>query len=206
MRLRAQHLKLYPAARIAAAVMLMLALLGGVAPLGGLSSSHLCTMSCCAGLPPHEAGSCMHGACHVNFTLRTLPPPAHEELCGGHNAHTVRRGVNRAAPTLIKLGYSLPAQPAEQLSAPAQVPPPAHVQAASVAAIIFTKPCLPDCGAGTFSSQGQSRPRDSAALSYAGRARPPTGLRPSRATYSLLNTLDALCRRSRPRGPPLSHA
>src|SRR5690242_12680598 len=45
-------------ARIIIATALTLTLLSSIIQPGLASSHHLCTMACCLGKPPHEAGSC----------------------------------------------------------------------------------------------------------------------------------------------------
>lgn len=82
----------------------------------------------------------------------------------------------------------------------AQDAPP---QTDSITTGVFTTPCAPDCGAGAGGFANQNRPRDAGAGTYADRPRPPSVLRPSQSFAHPTQTHAALCRRSRPRGPPL---
>src|SRR5690349_10464722 len=50
--------------RTVLAVSLLLAFLASSFPLTTIASGPMCTLACCAGRPPHAAGSCMNGSCH----------------------------------------------------------------------------------------------------------------------------------------------
>ena len=56
--LASARIKLAFLPRIVVAVFLVVALLSGIAPFKSASAGNFCTMACCAGLPPHAAGSC----------------------------------------------------------------------------------------------------------------------------------------------------
>ena len=209
---------LYGVARLIIAAALAAILASGAAPLGSASSGHLCAMACCAGQPPHEAGTCTHGSCQVSFAAHESPAPPEEpeELCGAQKPHSERR---HAAHT-----QHAPPANAEDVSSSAHhqhhAQSGSHARADSAAhehtrrgdsrqppffnASVLDKPCPPDCGAATSVSSSQSRPRDSAAVSHADRPRPPSGPRLRQTSYHSAGELDALCRRSRPRGPPAS--
>lgn len=202
-------------ARILIAATLTVALVSGITPLGSMSSGSLCTMSCCAGEAPHEAGSCTHGSCNVNFaSSKPLPPPSppivQEELCratkplmtqhGDMHAHDAPAPANEDLSTADHQHH----QPADSLVPQDQSPQNKSRQLTNIAASVLTKPCPPDCGAGTFSYSSQTRPRDSASVSYADKPRPPSILRLRRIPDNVAKSLEALRRRSRPRGPPIS--
>lgn len=192
-------------ARILIAATLSVALVSGSATLGLSSSAQLCTMSCCTGLAPHEAGSCAHGSCHVNLPDHkpSPPPEKQEESCDAHVPQSVPDGDRHDSVTD---NHSTSEHLHEQQDiSPAQESPSQKASRQTKTAIagsVLTKPCPPDCGAGTFSCSSQNRPRDAATVSYADKPRPPSCLRLSRSSYNFAQTRDALCQRSRPRGPP----
>ena len=201
---------LYGVARIITAAALAVVLVSGAAPLGSASAGHLCAMACCAGQPPHEAGSCTHGSCRVSFSTHESPAPPEEpeELCG---ALQPRSEHHRAAhtPTAHAEDVSSSASHHRQ-RARADTAARGHShrgdsrQPPFFNASVLDKPCPPDCGAATSVYSSQNRPRESAAVSHADRARPPSGPRLRQTSYHSAGELDALCRRSRPRGPPAS--
>jgi hypothetical protein len=204
--LRTGSFKLTLVARILIAATLTLAILSSIAPPGLTSSRHFCTMACCAGKPLHEAGSCQ-----ANLSLRKpTPPKEQEELCETHNPQMGQHGSmhmqdapapsDEESSSLVHLHQQL----IDSLAQEEQSKQNSSQQTTSIAASMLTRPCPPDCGAGTFSSSSQSRPRDSAAVAYADRPRPPSSLRLSHPSDNPAKELADLFRRSRPRGPPLS--
>jgi hypothetical protein len=212
MRLNLRTRRLTPTvvARIVIAAVLALALLSGVVPLG-FTSGRLCQMACCAGMAPHAAGSCSHGSCHIDLSIhKPTPPKQQEEPCGAHKPEALAQhgGMHaQEAPPPIEEDSSATAhQHAQQTgsSGQEQARKGRSQQTTNVAASMLTKPCPPDCGAGICSYSSQSRPRGSAALSHAGRPRPPSSLCLRQTSYNPAKELGMLCRRSRPRGPPLS--
>lgn len=81
--LTSARIKLTFLPRIVVAVVLVLALLSGIAPFKSASAGNFCTMACCAGVPPHAAGSChmeMPGA--GKLTPESTPEALSDELCG----------------------------------------------------------------------------------------------------------------------------
>jgi hypothetical protein len=204
--LRTGRLRPTLVARILIAATLTVALVSGIAPFGLTASVHLCTMSCCAGKAPHEAGSC-----HANFSVSKPPSPSkeQEEHCGTTVPQMAQHGEMNMqdAPSPIEEDLSTadyqPHLPADSL-AHEQSPQNNSQQATNINASVLTKPCPSDCGTRIFSYSSQSRPRDSASLSYADKPRPPSSPRLQRTSDNVDKALDALCRRSRPRGPPLS--
>lgn len=197
-------------ARILIAATLTVALVSGIAPLGLSSSEALCTMSCCAGKAPHKAGTCTHGTCEVDFSAQQPQKPSveKEEHCGAGKSLTTQHGDMHGhdAPSPSKDKSARAGHQHHQTGSLAQeqLPKSSSQQATSVIASMLTKPCPPNCGAGICSYSSQSRPRDSAALSDAGRPRPPSSLSLRQTSYNPAKGLDVLCRRSRPRGPPIS--
>jgi hypothetical protein len=210
-----RRMTLYGVARIIIAAALAVALVSGAAPLGSASAGHLCAMACCAGQPPHEAGSCTHGSCQVSFSVPEPPPPPEEqeELCGApqprseqhhaarttHAPHAPPANVEDVSPAAHHRHHAQADSAAREHSHGGDSRQPPFFNAS-----VLDRPCPPDCGAATSVYSSQSRPRDSAAVSHADRARPPSGPRLRQTSYHSAGELDALCRRSRPRGPPPS--
>ena len=188
-------------ARTILAALLLLTLLSASLPPTAIASSPMCHLACCAGRAPHAAGSCMNGSCHAFLMGRAktskihlqLPVHESEQLCGLRRSTTRNSVVSLRGSTARTLAASF------ERSRGGRAP-----DAASVSTSTVGKPCQPDCGTGTFSSSSQSRPRDSGAISYADKPRPLSTARHEHSSFNRAKTLDALCRRSRPRGPPIS--
>src|SRR6266404_9288329 len=181
--------------------MLLLAFLVSSFPLATIASGRMCALACCAGRAPHAAGSCMNGSCHafrmgrLKTTLlhHQLPVQQYERLCG------MPRGTARARATLLRESVTL-SYPVSSEQSPSSRGP----EAARLSATGLGRPCQLDCGAGTFCSSSQGRPRDASAISFADKPRPPSLARLDHSSLNLAKALDTLCRRSRPRGPPIS--
>jgi hypothetical protein len=180
---------------------LLLSILATNIPASAITNGSICNLACCAGRAPHAAGSCMNGSCHAflkgrvktSRLHRQLPAQQSEQLCGLSlsGARTTARLLRRSST--VTLGDS------SGQSHGSRAP-----EAESVSTLTLGKPCQSDCGAGTFSSWSQSRPRDTGAISYADKLRPPSTKRPTHCSFNPARTLAALCRRSRPRGPPIA--
>lgn len=202
--------------RILVAVVLMLALLCGIAPLSSVSAGHLCTMQCCAGLAPHAAGSC-----HMDMSMNgkgaggDTPKPEPDELCGLPDSNTglikrVSAGVmamEASTESSLDLdGVTIDASEHCTTSEQSEGASPFHSdtsQPASIAAQSFSKPCPLECGTGVLSS-GVRPSRHSDALANNARPRPPTLVRKYRHLDSNFSTSSAHCKQLGPRGPPLS--
>jgi hypothetical protein len=184
-------------ARIFLAVMLTLVLLAGVAPLSSLSSSHECSMACCAGKPPHMAGSCS-----VAFDTEEeagAPDEANDE----HSAHahmTHTSGATTAARTIRSTKHH---ERAKSSSAHHSTSGTASKRAASITSqATVTTPCSPECAAAATASVQLRRPRDAFALTAATMPRPSATR--SFAGYRaapLLKSAES-ARLSQPRAPP----
>ncbi len=170
-------------AKLALAVMLVVAFFSSIAPLARVSAGSMCTLECCAGRAPHAAGSCMAGSCNAVLSIshkttkgRRVTPG--DQFCGLSRTlvtkNIARMRVNRAAR-------------------PAKSDP--------VSAAAFVKPCQPECGgcASGFSSSNQQR--NAGTLAHAVRPRPPPD---SLFDFGSHRTqiLNALGRQGAPRGPP----
>jgi hypothetical protein len=188
-------------ARVILGATLLLSILWANIPTASLASGPMCHLACCAGRAPHAAGSCMNGSCHAFLKSRVktsrihlqLPFHESEQLCGLPRSTTGNSVASLRGSTALALAAS--SERARGSRAP---------DAASVSMSTVGKPCQPDCGTGTFSSSSQSRPRDSGAISYRDKPRPPSTARHEHSSFSRAKTLDALCQSSRPRGPPIS--
>ncbi|HEX8652956.1 MAG TPA: hypothetical protein VF708_19225 [Pyrinomonadaceae bacterium] len=198
------------ATRFVVAAILMLALLSGLAPSSASSSSSspstLCTMACCAGKPPHEAGSCASViACHVNLKTGSKRPRLESTTIDGTGGEsTPHHHVMMHVP-------DVPLSDAASyghLQGKAHHPShhDAHQNAPGrkrvVTATILSGGCRQDCGAGVFSSSGEGRQRDPAHLSHAGQPRPFSKARPSLSERNLDRTLNVLRGKLIPRAPP----
>jgi len=189
------------AARVILGAMLLLAILAAHIPSSAVAIGSMCTLACCAGRAPHAAGSCMNGSCHAFLKGRAqtskihlqLPVYESEHLCG------LPRSSTRNSVMSLRGSRALTLAASSERTRGSHAP-----DAASVYMSTIGKPCEPECGTGTFSSSSQSRQRDSSAISYADKPRPPTATRLAYSPFNVAKTLDALCRRSRPRGPPLT--
>ena len=176
-------------------------LLAGLLPLETLASGQMCTLSCCAGRAPHAAGSCMDGSCHtfLKGRVRALPilrkssAQRSEQFCG------LPRVIARiTARSLIQSATLTVGDASQQLVADLAR------EGANASTSTFGQPCQRDCGVGAFSSSSQNRPRETGAPAYAHRPRPPSNGRHEHSPSNRAMALDALSRRSRPRGPPIS--
>lgn len=188
-------------ARVILGATILLSILWANIPTAALASGPMCNLACCAGRAPHAAGSCMNGSCHAflrgrvktSHIHRQLPVQQSEQLCG------LPRTIARTTARLLRKSSTLTLGDSSGQSHGSR----AH-EAESLSMSTLGKPCQPDCGAGTFTSSSQSRPRDTGAISYADKPRPPSSSRFELSSFNRAKTLDALCRRSRPRGPPIT--
>jgi hypothetical protein len=182
-RRHSTRFKIIDTAKLALAVMLVVAFFSSIAPLAPVSAGSMCTLECCAGRAPHAAGSCRDGSCnavlsisHKTTKARRVTPG--EQFCGlSHTLVTknvARMRVNRA-------------------------PRPAKSDPASAAA--FVKPCQPDCGGCGSGSSSSNQQRNAGTLAHAVRPRPPPD---SLFDFGSHHTqiLNALRRQGAPRGPP----
>jgi hypothetical protein len=182
-------------ARITLALMLTLALLGGVVPLSSIASSHECGMACCAGKPSHTAGSCST-AFSTEEEAETPVAPADEHSAHGHATHASRSEAE-------------PATSAKQKGAAHHSP--AHHSRASVKSnrtasvapqTVMTTPCSPECAAASLGSSQVRRPRDPASLTLAARPRPPALTLFAGHFQSPIPQSAEARRSTRPRAPP----
>ena len=181
-------------ARVILGSMLLLAILTAYIPSAAVDNSPMCKLSCCAGMAPHAAGSCMDGSCHAFLTNHTdklrNQTKSHgksEQLCG---LELLKKNVSQLPFTPIPVvDQSREASRSRS-----------HLLRVSTSAL--TKPCQSDCGSWASSVARSSEDR-SAVLAYADQPRPPSGIGFGNVDYGRARKLSALCRRGTPRGPPL---
>lgn len=185
-------------ARIVLPLTLLLSLLASTFPLSTIASGPMCTLACCAGRPPHPAGSCMNGSFHAN--LRTHPKTTHihgqqttqeaEQVCG------LPQRTSRANQSPLRILTSASSVAYSERSGGRHSP--------DVSATTVAKPCQPECGSSASSFSSSNRQRNTAAIAHAVRPRPPSNIRLANIAYSLIRKLSALCRQCAPRAPPVS--
>jgi hypothetical protein len=199
--------------RIIVAVILVLALLSGIVPFGAASAGHLCTMECCAGLAPHAAGSC-----HISMSSHGTSGESSPEHCGlpqadpgaidGSDVDAGVMGMTDSAHSSLDLDdvtidasdHCNTDSQSKDLKATSRND---SSESDSVATQFFSKPCPAECGTGAVSS-GVRRSRDSVAVVYHARSRPPAPGRKYQHFNGNFLITSNYCRQLRPRGPPLS--
>ncbi|HKR60994.1 MAG TPA: hypothetical protein VJS64_14840 [Pyrinomonadaceae bacterium] len=184
------------------AATLLLGLLASAFPLVTVASGPMCELACCAGRAPHAAGSCMNGSCQafLNSTPETVyvnheeqPEPA-EQLCGLSQLSMT--------PTRIPLIETITVDDGSGIERDHSETSNHSSNQASIATTAFQQPCQPECGSCASGFARSNQQRNSAALAYADRPRPPSRGRPRNTDYGLTQTRSALGRRGAPRGPP----
>lgn len=162
-----------------------------VLPLSPVSATSACHLDCCAGRAAHSAGSCMTGACHARIKIkrsahaRPLSATGNEELCG------LSSGPAAVAKRLAASSFSAH-EAANNKSTQSEL-----------SATSAGRPCPPDCGglASSFASAKESR---KVLFSRAQSLRPQSVIGSSNEFVQSVKSRTGLCRRSIPRGPPVS--
>ncbi|HEY6188281.1 MAG TPA: hypothetical protein VIW80_11405 [Pyrinomonadaceae bacterium] len=186
------------AARILAAAMLALALLAGVVPTGALSSDRqTCQMSCCAGKPPHNSGSCS--------TAFADYPQAEPHVATVSEEHAHTNGMHGASPEIVEAAPECGTTAQHSKNEPKSSARDETNTARSITAHALTKPCSPECAAAaSASAYGQvRRPRNAAALAARNRPRPSTHTALAEHIIKLQVSSAVTGRQSGPRAPPL---
>jgi len=175
-------------------VALLSVFLAGSVPVMTLASGPMCTLACCAGRPPHAAGSCMNGSCHANLSRGKSGHVHHqpviyetEQLCGMQ--HRAARFAKLRVTSIVSAGQESGRSGGNQNS---------------VTASTLGKPCQPDCGSCAPGSANSNRKRDAATLAFATQPRSLNGARRAVVDGNLTRNFDSLCSQCSPRGPPLS--
>lgn len=178
-------------------MLLALVLLSGLIPSGVLSATRLCRMACCAGKPPHEAGSC-------NALLASAEQDeAATEAAESHQHSSSHQAAQPATETVEASPSSDHCQTtAHHATEHHQAAEPEPGQRAGVRGALLDKPCSADCLSAALNPAQLRRPRESAAHSMLVRLRPsalivradtPSGRSPSSIAHQ---------RQSSPRAPP----
>jgi hypothetical protein len=177
-------------------VALALVILAGATPFDTLSSAQAeCTMSCCAGKPPHKSGSC--SAAFSDEHPGETAVSEHEH--GGVMPAPAASGVIVEAPSHCGTTAAT-AEPSREKDASSQRT--SH-PAARVVAHALTTPCSPECAAVAASAFAQvGRQREAAALALNSRPRPSHLGSPAEHVTSLQTPAAVAGRQSSPRGPP----
>jgi hypothetical protein len=219
--LTSAQIKLAFLPRMVVAVVLVLALLSGIAPFKSASAGNLCTMACCAGLPPHAAGSChMEMSAPGKLTPEPTPEAESDELCGLPKAEDGATEVITGASAGV-MGMTTGGESSLNLD-DVTVDASDHCQvnsqtddtgtsgdgnsdrsdySASIAAHSLARPCPPECGSGSTVSRVRRSPD---AATVARNARPRASFVKKyfyqRQDFLVLSTY---CEQVHPRGPPL---
>ena len=195
--------------KIAAAAM-ALSLLTTFAPFSIYSSSHSCSMPCCA------SGSCVTGACDVSID-KAAPKSAAESHC--EQGEDAMHGMPSAAGMTVRVesfidqdltdnkqdltelcGVEKPGKTATPL-----LHQPASFHETNIRSQSFTRPCGPECcGAGVGAFSQSRRSRELALLGHQSRPRPPTARSVSDQDSHPLFLQAQWRRQSTPRAPPFN--
>jgi len=185
-------IRFFPVRAILAAIILC-SVVAVVLPLSPISATSACQLDCCAGRATHSAGSCMTGACHARIKVRrhahlqSQTSTTNEELCGlSSRPAAVARRIADSNLSAHRTTNNESTQ-------------------SELSATSAGRPCPPDCGglASAFASAKQSR---KVLLRRNQSLRPQSVIGSSPAFIQSVKSRDGLCRRSIPRGPPLSIA
>ena len=182
----------------------MLALLAGYFPLVAFAIGSACHLPCCASRAPDGADSCASGSCPLDLSAHAKSSHLHhrshvqgsDRLCGLPQLSTLETVLLSPITSTVDTGPGTQDghSRGDSRSAPDDV-------ATSTAALSMS--CQHDCGTGTFNYNSQRRPRDTAALAFATRARPPSTLRMLARANAHTYTRDALLWQANPRAPPI---
>lgn len=196
------------AARAILGAILVLGLLSGSLPFASVSSAPVCKLACCVGRPPHAAGSCMSGSCHTGLVLHPATSNhAHdhigknraEPLCGAAKMTTSAAILRMQEVPTADNSSATDGRTTDQRQSARGGPE----QRESVTTAVAVKPCQTDCGGCVSGSTSHNRQSDRAVLCYADRPRPPSSAGRAATSCAFANNLDVLCRRARPRAPPV---
>ena len=204
------HIKLGFWRRFIVAGVLVLALLSGLVPFGAASAVHLCTMECCAALPPHTAGSC-----HMSMSSEgSEPQQQSNQHCGLPQEKGAVDGIVAGVMGMTGSDHSSSDLDEVTIDASDHCKTDYHSEdlntlsrndspeSASVATRSFSKPCPPDCGGSALSS-GVRRSTDSVSVARQGHSQPPSNRKCQRfdRSFSIISTYR---KQLLPRGPPPS--
>jgi hypothetical protein len=188
--------------RAIVAGLLSLALLFGIFPFSSASATRLCTMACCAGKPPHLAGSC-----HMGFSIAVEAEPEMGCAEGEAEHHSDARSIEVSTPDMSMENSESPdhcdvAGNATDHARMPQIPD----QLAAAVSTVLTSPCSSDCTAGAATSFLGRRQHDQAAVAYGSKPRPPTSVRFNGVLFGSFHFTSDFTSTYAPRGPPLVFA
>jgi hypothetical protein len=196
--------------RLFIAAMLVVSLLSAPIPFATASSVHFCTMECCAGKAPHEAGACNSGL------MKSTRPVVHEPevLCGLHGGIAIHLTATRQVPwEIIEAGAedgeasharSCGGHHAESTDqrASSGTKRSKATGSLSIQAPSIANPCSSDCGTCSGGYVRQPRPREQTTVAWGTRARPPSSSHFLRGFSGQTATLRGHYEQPPPRGPP----
>ena len=196
--------------RSVVAATLLVSLLSALIPLTVASSVHMCAMECCAGKAPHLAGACSTGFMKNGPKVSQEP----EILCGLH----VHVGSHHLTATRLVPWQSIETGGDDddtgscgtdhaEFSNPdisSGTTKAKSPGSSSIAAPSMTISCSADCGPCAGVYLRRPRPREQAAVAWAGQARAPSISHCLRDYSSQTITLSGHFAQPQPRGPPLS--
>jgi hypothetical protein len=195
-RLRLPKLSCTAAARIVLAAMLAFALLAGIVPFNALSSDRqTCQMSCCAGKPPHNNGSCS--------AAFSDEPQAQTPVETPPEKHSHMDGMPVAPLEIVEAASECGTTTTDRSTDEPQSSRDATRPRSSITAHALTTPCSPECAAANAFGQVR-RPRNAAALAAHHRPRPNSHASLSEHINGLQVLSAVKGRQSRPRAPPRS--
>ena len=206
------------AARALLAVTLLLTLVAGSIALPAAASSPLCSMICCDGRAPHEAGSCMEGSCHSGATTGK-PAGSNSHQSHHHEPQAAQESEPGTPQALSGLAASVGASGMDQVPTVEAAPYEAGANQSgqtdtsntqngthrpAISPAVLSKPCQVDCGACTSGTTAPKRSRNAATLSGCNQPPPPPSDKLASGRHSLVPARSAFSRHRVPRGPPLT--
>ncbi|HKS27997.1 MAG TPA: hypothetical protein VJS44_09265 [Pyrinomonadaceae bacterium] len=195
--------------RALSAALLTLAILSSALPLAVLSSSHSCSMPCCAGVE----GGCATGACQGAIFKSPKKEEAVEKLCGSEEAFkSEAASKKREKKTPIDASHEADHCASEKENgvtggAKAKASGSSNEaygerQGRTVSARAFTAGCAKDCCAAASPSTQSRRGRDSALANLPGKQPPADFVSLSLYLLKLQPERSAHLKRLKARAPP----
>lgn len=211
-----------PLMRALSAALLTLALLSSIVPLAALSSSHSCSMPCCAGVE----GGCATGACQGALFKSPKKSAEKEEeeekLCGAEitgKAHGAKKSGRKPKPSALQSAEAghcdtdreetASSKRAAVKRAPARAPSSTTASGKDKTGFISSRalaaPCGKDCCAAASTSTQSKRGRDTSLAFLSSRLAPPALSSASHYSLNLPFTSNAHLKRLKARAPPYAY-
>jgi hypothetical protein len=191
-------------ARLCLAFLLLVSVISGAVPLGSASGQHLCAMACCAGKPPHEAGSCMMNACEATAFHQAKAPTRDDPICDPRASASGHAGMETAVRVEVDTDTHGLSSVDEFDFTTGKQSATGTRGATSIAAAALSKPCPPECGGATCRTTSKNTRYDSPAPGFGERPRPLSLASLRHSTLSGRVKLQPLCKQLQPRAPPQS--